>query len=266
MQRLILSLLVCAATACGGTTRDDSTESASAAACGAFAEVLCTRMSSCAPELVGAAGPERQRYLSHDDCLRSQAAFCALSVGRADTGVTPAVVDACTQSVGASSCDALSRQYAAYGSACVVARGTRDFDAPCSTAAQCESGRCGWSEQDACGTCYKASSPKAGLPIAGDPCFTGGSCASNAICVDDICVAKTPSTQGDNCSSVFDDGPPLHCGAGEECLNQADHGGGNCTPYAREGEACGDSWVGPVCMRPWQCVGGRCRLPPVCGG
>lgn len=251
--------------ACGGVTNDERAASASAEACAAFADALCARLEACAPELVGRAGPERQRYEGRADCVASQAAICELSAVMRDTGVTSTVVDTCAASVSASGCDVLSREYAAFGSACVVRSGTRALEAACSVDAQCASGRCGWSEKEACGKCYKAWWPEGGLPIAGDACTIGGNCASNATCVEDVCAQKDPATHGDPCSSVFDDGPPTHCAAGEECLNQADHGGGTCTAYAREGEACGDSWTGPVCLKPWQCIDGNCRLPDACG-
>jgi hypothetical protein len=206
-----LTGFVCLALAgCGGVTADQ--------ACSDSAKATCTRLDQCRKNGVVNA------YGDLGTCISRMKANCVTALAAADTGNSPAAVEACAMAQPSGTCqDFLQGKPVP---ACATAQGHRSNGAPCAFNAQCQSAFCAVPRGSLCGSC-------ANLPVAGDPCTDVGNCGPNLDCTP-MKVCEPFVAGGGAC-----DGQTLVCAPGQSCVIAAMQAMGTCQPAGKlAGDAC----------------------------
>lgn len=269
MKRLLLVVLL---SACSGRFGSEegggSTDAGSwtersprALACSRLAEAMCARVDGCAPFLA-------QTTLGRGAaCIRALADRCQLAAGLGGSQRTPESMDACAESVKASTCDAF---LGSFPEPCEPPAGTLSAGSTCAFDEQCATTFCARAPDVACGVCLPA-------PRAGEPC-SFAACARGLVCTSANLCAK-PGRVGDACGPnepcarlAFCDGsvcaPRRKVGEGCAGFGQCDAFGETAcaansiciaTRVARKGEACDLTANALVlCEAPYRCIDDRC--------
>ncbi|HEY8040008.1 MAG TPA: hypothetical protein VIF15_09455 [Polyangiaceae bacterium] len=190
----------------GGTVDD-----AGAAACAAAALALCTKESTCWPDLV------EQLYGDVQTCAARGALSCHDELAAPGTGWTASIETACTDAIVAGSCTDYFD--GVLPSACLpAAGGSVGALGVCAGTVQCAAGSsCLKASGSSCGNCTAEAT------TAGASCTTAD-CASGLVCVSGVCAAWVPVGGA--------------CGAGNPCSFPNYCAGGICTAGSTLGASC----------------------------
>ena len=118
-------------------------------------------------------------------------------------------------------------------------------------------------------SCGHPSASPFSIGHAGDACDDRTlTCLPSTSCTDGTCTPIECPVEGCHdlgslCGTPLSGGltDNVYCELGSRCKKMNDLGRGTCTPYAADGETCGDDWAGPPCLFPARCVDYVCRLP-----
>ncbi|HEY3357690.1 MAG TPA: hypothetical protein VGQ83_30840 [Polyangia bacterium] len=167
------------------------------AACAAYARTVCALRDGCTAGL-----GVLVRYGDSATCEAREAVACGRELAAPGTGVTAAVLEACTAALPAQSCGTFFEDRPI--AACAAA-GARAIGAGCAVNGQCAAGYCQLAGGSACGACAAA-------PAAGAPCPNTGEVAAGLACSK---VTRTWVPLG-GAGAACDAGDP--CGAGLACV------------------------------------------------
>lgn len=259
----IVTLVVACSSATGTTT---------GSRCDSYASAVCTKLDACSHFAVAL------EYGDVATCTTRTAKGCQLGIDAPGTGVTAANLDACSNALGAASCDDLLGGKPP--DACKTPAGTLADGAACGEDAQCSGRRCRKSGAT-CGACSKRGA-------AGDSCTTSSDCEEGLRCSGTCAV---PVQAGGTCDTAHSCAIGLFCkagvcaksgGAGEACQATGVPGECNaiaglyCNPQSKvcetitllsAGQSC--STPGSLCSAASTCVGtssSRTCLAPAADG
>jgi hypothetical protein len=220
--------------AAGNATSDSAASDAITAACAAFANVYCSKYSSCDGtdfgEFFGSLGICEQRFEQ----------FCPDQYSAPGTTASPSDVEACAEATSDLTCGqfltSVQVQTFIFPPACQMPAGSESTGAPCEYNAQCSSGFCSV-VSGFCGTCQIRVS-------IGQMCDSMVGCANGLICANTSCpidggpcagalrpICFKPRGEGGECDTEPDCEPPLAC-VGRACTSVLPEGspcdGGGC--------------------------------------
>jgi hypothetical protein len=187
---------------------DDGGGVTAAQACTALATADCQALAMCAPFLF------QTKFADMASCVQRGVAGCTPVLGGKGVNATPAQVQACSQAIGAESCDQVLDN--AQPAACMVP-GTLGAGAACAASAQCSTDYCFVQPGSACGSCTSAGS-------VGESCGQNSDCQANVVCNGGVCAM--PVDANGACSSSSP------CKLTLACI------GGTCQPWLQKGATC----------------------------
>jgi hypothetical protein len=205
------------------TTSDSAASDDITTACAAFANVYCSKYSSCDEiefgNYFGTLGTCEQRFEQ----------FCPDQYSAPGTTASPSDVKACAEATSDLTCGQFLT--GVLPPACQVPAGSESMGAPCEYSGQCSSGFCSVAS-GFCGTCQVGAS-------IGQACESMFGCTSGLVCANTSCpidggpcagalhpICFKPRGEGGECDNNPDCEPPLICV------------GGACTSLLPEGSPC----------------------------
>lgn len=249
----LLALLAAAVAACSGSDTAPPPDTTPGADCEAYAATWCERRLACG------AGAFEAGYRSVAECETQQTAACTDRRDATGSGLTAAVLAACTADLAAASCTTVLDYEA---SRCLV-RGSLADEAACLVDDQCAGGDCRLTyNADDCGRCMT-------LAKAGDSCTQDPDeeeqviCGPGLQCINGICKSAPLSGLGETCepSSFRRCLGNLYCDPSFVCVEPLAEGAA-CTELLGECNIAQNLFCDPeglVCRKaPMHDVGGTC--------
>jgi hypothetical protein len=210
-------------------TTDDAGSNTITTACAAFANVYCSKYSSCDD------GEFENYFGSLGTCEQRFEQFCPDQYSAPGTTASPSDVEACAQSTSDQTCGQFLT--GVLPAACLMLAGNESTGAPCEYNGQCQSDFCSVAPGSFCGTCQLA-------PTIGQACDSLFGCANGLICANTTCpidggsctgaqrsICFKPRGEGGECDNLPDCESPLIC-VGRACTSLLPNGspcdGGGC--------------------------------------
>jgi hypothetical protein len=201
-------------TGAGSTGTGSSTQS-----CTDVTSARCMQLDSCSNTAL-----TTSRYGTLQVCQARGLANCETSQAAPNTGTSPAAAEACATALGTESCDDFFNNNPPAD--CQAKMGTLLSGAPCSFAAQCNTGYCNTPHASVCGVCGAE-------PAVGAPCTIESDCDKDQTCVKATATCQTRVAQNGAC------GASAPCAAGLSCVGATMAAMGACKPAgATIGVAC----------------------------
>ncbi len=230
-----LLAVVAALSACGSSSSSDggTTTGAIPSVCPPYATAICDLYSSCSNGWYIAT-----EFGDQANCVASYEQSCAQSLAVAGTGLSSAVILACSQGLPTESCDDLYSNNPE--EVCAAPFGNLALNAACEVAAQCASAYCAIPANSFCGTCQTT-------PVSGASC-SQFECPPGLQCLADVQTCGPAVPDGGACNALGD------CQFGLTCLSKAKicaptaDGGQPCDYTGKVGPGCNDN-LGLVCQR-----------------